>query len=35
MKSYTAEAANYVTAECIQIHGGVGYTPTSSCGAPR
>jgi alkylation response protein AidB-like acyl-CoA dehydrogenase len=25
-KSYTAEAANYVTAECIQIHGGVGYT---------
>jgi alkylation response protein AidB-like acyl-CoA dehydrogenase len=25
-KSYTAEATNYVTAECIQIHGGVGYT---------
>jgi alkylation response protein AidB-like acyl-CoA dehydrogenase len=25
-KSYTAEAANYVTAECIQVHGGVGYT---------
>jgi alkylation response protein AidB-like acyl-CoA dehydrogenase len=25
-KSFTAEAANYVTAECIQIHGGVGYT---------
>jgi alkylation response protein AidB-like acyl-CoA dehydrogenase len=25
-KSYAAEAANYVTAECIQIHGGVGYT---------
>ena len=25
-KAYTADAANYVTAECIQIHGGVGYT---------
>jgi alkylation response protein AidB-like acyl-CoA dehydrogenase len=25
-KSYAAEAANHVTAECIQIHGGVGYT---------
>jgi alkylation response protein AidB-like acyl-CoA dehydrogenase len=25
-KSFTAEAANSVTAECIQIHGGVGYT---------
>ena len=25
-KSYSAESANYVTAECIQIHGGVGYT---------
>ena len=25
-KSFSAEAANYVTAECIQIHGGVGYT---------
>ncbi len=25
-KSFTAEAANYVTAECIQIHGGIGYT---------
>jgi alkylation response protein AidB-like acyl-CoA dehydrogenase len=25
-KSYTAEAATYVTAECIQVHGGVGYT---------
>jgi len=25
-KSYAAEAANYVTAECIQVHGGVGYT---------
>jgi len=22
----SASAANYVTAECIQIHGGVGYT---------
>jgi alkylation response protein AidB-like acyl-CoA dehydrogenase len=25
-KAYAAHAANYVTAECIQIHGGVGYT---------
>ncbi|HWS47108.1 MAG TPA: acyl-CoA dehydrogenase family protein [Acidimicrobiia bacterium] len=25
-KSQTAGAANYVTAECIQVHGGVGYT---------
>jgi alkylation response protein AidB-like acyl-CoA dehydrogenase len=25
-KSYVAEAANYVTAESIQIHGGVGFT---------
>jgi len=25
-KAYVAEAANYVTAECIQIHGGVGFT---------
>ena len=25
-KAYTAEAANYVTAESIQIHGGVGFT---------
>ncbi len=25
-KSFTAEAANHVGAECIQIHGGVGYT---------
>jgi alkylation response protein AidB-like acyl-CoA dehydrogenase len=25
-KSYAAEAANHVGAECIQIHGGVGYT---------
>ncbi len=25
-KSYAAEAANHVTAECIQVHGGVGYT---------
>jgi alkylation response protein AidB-like acyl-CoA dehydrogenase len=25
-KAYAAEAANYVTAECIQVHGGVGYT---------
>jgi len=25
-KAQTAAAANYVTAECIQIHGGVGYT---------
>lgn len=25
-KSFAAEAANYVTAECIQVHGGVGYT---------
>ena len=25
-KAYAAEAANYVTAECIQIHGGIGYT---------
>jgi len=25
-KAQAAEAANYVTAECIQIHGGVGYT---------
>jgi len=25
-KAYSAHAANYVTAECIQIHGGVGYT---------
>jgi alkylation response protein AidB-like acyl-CoA dehydrogenase len=25
-KAYTAEAANDVTAECIQIHGGVGFT---------
>ncbi|GIU90510.1 MAG: acyl-CoA dehydrogenase [Acidimicrobiia bacterium] len=30
-KSYAAEAANHVTAECIQIHGGVGYT--WDCGA--
>ena len=25
-KAQAAHAANYVTAECIQIHGGVGYT---------
>jgi alkylation response protein AidB-like acyl-CoA dehydrogenase len=25
-KAYAAEAANYITAECIQIHGGIGYT---------
>jgi alkylation response protein AidB-like acyl-CoA dehydrogenase len=25
-KSQAANAANYVTAECIQVHGGVGYT---------
>jgi len=25
-KAYAAHAANYVTAECIQVHGGVGYT---------
>jgi alkylation response protein AidB-like acyl-CoA dehydrogenase len=25
-KAYSAHAANYVTAECIQVHGGVGYT---------
>lgn len=25
-KAYVPEAANYVTAECIQIHGGVGFT---------
>jgi len=25
-KAQTASAANYVTAECIQVHGGVGYT---------
>ena len=25
-KAYAAEAANHVTAECIQIHGGIGYT---------
>ena len=25
-KSQAASAANYVTAECIQVHGGVGYT---------
>jgi alkylation response protein AidB-like acyl-CoA dehydrogenase len=25
-KSQSANAANYVTAECIQVHGGVGYT---------
>jgi alkylation response protein AidB-like acyl-CoA dehydrogenase len=25
-KSYSAEAANHVGAECIQIHGGVGFT---------
>ena len=25
-KAQAASAANYVTAECIQIHGGVGYT---------
>lgn len=25
-KAYAAEAANFVTAECIQVHGGVGYT---------
>ncbi len=25
-KAYVAEAANYVTAESIQIHGGVGFT---------
>lgn len=25
-KSHAAEAANFVTAECIQVHGGVGYT---------
>ena len=25
-KAYAAEAANDVTAECIQIHGGVGFT---------
>lgn len=25
-KSYAAEAANYIGAECIQIHGGVGFT---------
>jgi alkylation response protein AidB-like acyl-CoA dehydrogenase len=25
-KAQTAHAANFVTAECIQVHGGVGYT---------
>jgi alkylation response protein AidB-like acyl-CoA dehydrogenase len=25
-KAYAAETANHVTAECIQIHGGIGYT---------
>ena len=25
-KAFVAEAADYVTAECIQIHGGVGFT---------
>lgn len=25
-KAHAAEAANHVTAECIQIHGGIGYT---------
>ena len=25
-KAQAASAANYVTAECLQIHGGVGYT---------
>jgi alkylation response protein AidB-like acyl-CoA dehydrogenase len=25
-KAYAAETANYVTAECIQVHGGVGFT---------
>jgi len=25
-KSYAAEAANHVTAECLQIHGGIGFT---------
>jgi alkylation response protein AidB-like acyl-CoA dehydrogenase len=25
-KGYAAHTANYVTAECIQVHGGVGYT---------
>ncbi|MBI2705265.1 MAG: acyl-CoA/acyl-ACP dehydrogenase [Actinobacteria bacterium] len=25
-KAFVAEAANYVTSECIQIHGGVGFT---------
>ncbi|MGQ0824296.1 MAG: acyl-CoA dehydrogenase family protein [Actinomycetota bacterium] len=25
-KSYAAEAANYIAAECIQVHGGVGFT---------
>ncbi len=25
-KAYAAEAANHVSAECVQIHGGVGYT---------
>lgn len=30
-KAYTAEAANDVTAECIQIHGGVGFTWEYDC----
>jgi alkylation response protein AidB-like acyl-CoA dehydrogenase len=25
-KAYAAEAANHITAECIQVHGGIGYT---------
>ena len=30
-KGYVAEAANLVTAECIQIHGGVGFTWDVDC----
>jgi alkylation response protein AidB-like acyl-CoA dehydrogenase len=30
-KGFVAEAANLVTAECIQIHGGVGFTWEVDC----
>jgi len=30
-KGYVAEAANAVTAECIQVHGGVGFTWDVDC----
>lgn len=30
-KSFVPEAANFITAECIQIHGGVGFTWDADC----